>query len=381
MTIPVLKLPDPKVAMTLSELNDVQAIAARHLSFSLTLACPLKCAHCFVNASAAQRSATLAVEAAVGYAEQMTSLYDHGIRSIGFTGGEPMMAARQLSILSEAAHHADIRTGVVTSAHWAGTPKSARETVRQYRCIQDWNISVDVYHQKFVRRQWIRNAYEAILEHNRDVTIRFSYINDPPQDEELRLLEFITTLEEASFSSQKVRSVGRGARLGIGYSHCYNPWRKPCLTTGLVVRYDGSIAPCCLNLVESRNHPFQLGKADARPLKDIHSAYMSIPLLQLIRVIGFSEVMRWIHEGGYGQRLPDPIPDEVCEICAIIMADKQMADLLVEKTSSALTQFKIAILCHRILNEDFMLQNVINRFPGLSYEIDDIKKWIDHENA
>lgn len=381
MTIPVLKLPDPKVRMTLSELTEVQAVAGGHISFSLTLLCPLHCAHCFVNASPARRSATLSVESAIGYAEQMSSLYTHGIRSIGFTGGEPLMASRQLAILSEAAHHADIRTGVVTSAFWAKTAESARETVQQYHCIQDWNISVDVHHQKFVHRKWIQNAYDAILNQNREVTIRFTYINDPLRDEELRLLEFITTLQEASFSSQRTRSVGRGAQLGIDHSHRYNPWCKPCLTTGMVVRYDGSIAPCCLNLVESRNHPFQLGKADTRSLQEIHSAFMSIPLLQLIRVIGFSEVIRWIHEGGYADRLPDPLPDEVCEICAILMTDRKMADLLIEKTSSSDIQLKIAILCSQILKENFMLHAVMDRFPDMSHQINDIEKWIDNDDA
>ena len=42
--------PNPKLALTLRELSACQHLARTHITFSLTLACPLKCAHCIVDA-------------------------------------------------------------------------------------------------------------------------------------------------------------------------------------------------------------------------------------------------------------------------------------------------------------------------------------------
>ncbi len=79
--------PSTRVTMTLDELGKMQAVAGIHLTFSLTLACPLSCAHCIGDASPDKGKTTMPVEIARHYAEQMPELFDHGIRIIGLTAG------------------------------------------------------------------------------------------------------------------------------------------------------------------------------------------------------------------------------------------------------------------------------------------------------
>ena len=359
----MIQLPDPKVALTLGELKAIQAIAAGHLTFSLTLACPLKCAHCIVNAAPDLGKTTMPFEVAQGYARQMAELAEYGIRSVSFTGGEPFLARRQLEVLAEAADRAGIVSGVVTAAHWAKSHESARKVVEQFASIRCWDISVDVFHEEYIGLDCVKNAYDALIAQGRRVTIRFTY-SDPPTEDELRILGFISTLSEASFSCQRVRAVGRGSFLDVKTEHHYNPWVKPCLTQGMVIRYDGSISPCCLNLVEERRHPFQFGDARARPLKVIHQDYMSMPLLQIIRSIGFSELMRWLREAGLDARLPKELPDEVCELCSLMMRDKVVADFLKQKTSEPEVQLRIAVISSQVLGENQMLSAVLERFAG-----------------
>lgn len=363
--VPRLELPNPEVSLTLDELTAVQAAAHSHITFSLTRACPLRCAHCIVDAAPELAKTTMPLEVAEYYAAQMQDLADYGIRNVSFTGGEPLLARCQLAVLSQAAGHARIASGVVTAAHWAHSAEAARQVVAQFPAIHSWDISADAFHEPFVPLTYVEHAYRAAIDAGRRVTIRYT-CSEPPSAHDTKVLEFITTLEEASFSCQYVRPVGRGVGVPGAARHNYNPWVKPCLTQGMVVRYDGSIAPCCLNLVEDRNHPFQLGDARSRPLREVHSEYMAIPLLQMIRSIGFSELMRWLRDAGLDSRLGPQLPEEVCQICALMMRDPVIAKFLKDKAAAPETQLKIAVISARTLGEYQMLHVVTERFADAS---------------
>jgi pyruvate-formate lyase-activating enzyme len=366
MTLPPaepITLPDPRVRMTLEDLRAVQSIAARHITFSLTLACPLTCAHCIVDAAPNKGATTMPVETARRYAEQMPALAAQGIRSLSFTGGEPLLARQQLRLLSDAAHAAGMTSGVVTAAHWATSVPAARKVVDEFPGIACWDISVDAYHEKFIGLERIRNAQEAAVAAGRRVTLRFTH-DVPLTEADQRLLAFISQMPDVQIASQKVRKVGRGRELEIAESDRYNPWTKPCMTQGLVVRYDGSLSPCCMNLVEERRHPFQLGDARERPLTDIHRDYMAQPLLQLIRAIGFTELLRWLEEAKLDGLLPDRLPDDACDVCALVVTDERMASVLARRAAEPANQLRIAVLASRLLGEHTMLHTVIRRFSA-----------------
>lgn len=370
-----IELPNPEVAMTLDELSAFQNVAASHLTFSLTLSCPLRCAHCIVDASPEKTDTTMPLDVAEYYAAQMTDLYSYGIRSMSFTGGEPFVARAQLKVLSEAAAATGITCGVVSAAPWARTRSSADKTVAAFPGIRCWDISADAHHEPYVSRDAIRNAYDALLAAGRRVTIRYSY-SDPPSDADKDLLEFIAELDQARFAAQRVRAVGRGATLGIQVGHRYNPWLKPCLTQGMVVRYDGTISPCCLNLVEARSHPFQLGDARVKPLTELHAEYLAQPLLQLIRSVGLRDLYVWIQEAGLDSELPPLLPDEACEVCELFMKNERIADYLKQRAEEPTMQLKIALITFKTLGEPQLLAAVLDRFRDRQ---DEIEGW--HEAA
>ena len=222
--------PDPKLPLRLEQLARVQTIASNHLTFSLTLACPLKCGHCIVDAGPEKGHTTMPVEIAELYAGQMADLWEHGIQVVSFTGGEALLALRQLKILSEAATAVGMRCGVVTAAHWARTPAAAAKTIQELPGIGVWDISIDSYHEPFVPFDNVRRAYEAAIEHGRRATIRFAY-HDPIRPEDERILEFVGSFaDEADVCSQRIRSEGRAIELELEESHKYNAWTKPCIT-------------------------------------------------------------------------------------------------------------------------------------------------------
>jgi hypothetical protein len=365
----MIQLPSPEVALTLDELSAFQNVAASHLTFSLTLSCPLRCAHCIVDASPDKAATTMPVPVAEHYAAQMTDLAAYGIRSISFTGGEPFVARDQLKVLSEAAAGADITCGVVSAVPWARSRASADKTVAAFPGIRCWDISVDAHHEPYVSRQAVRHAYEALLAAGCRVTIPYSY-SEPPSETDQELLAFVSELDQARFAAQRVRAVGRGAALGIEVGHRYNPWLKPCLTQGMVVRYDGTISPCCLNLVEARSHPFQLGDARVRPLTELHAEYLAQPLLQLIRSIGLRDLYGWIQEAGLDSELPALLPDEACEVCELFMKNPRIAGYLKQRAEEPTMQLKIALVTYKTLGEAQLLAAVIERFRDRRDEVD-----------
>ncbi|MBI3950746.1 MAG: radical SAM protein [Acidobacteria bacterium] len=370
MSKPQIKEPNPRARLTLNELAKVQSIAAKHITFSLTLACPLKCAHCIVGAGPDKGYTTMPVEVARNYAAQMPALYAHGIRYISFTGGEPLLARAQLRILSTAAAEAGMECGVVTAAHWATGESITRRVVESFPGIHLWDLSVDAYHSNFVSLEKIRIAHQAIKSLGRCASLRFTY-HDPLTDEDREILKFLGTFaEESEIFSQKIRKAGRGKDLGIPDSHKFHPWRKPCITQGMVVRYDGSLGPCCISLVEERRHPFQLGDARNRPLTEIHTHYMSLPLLQLIRLIGFMEVMQWLEEADLNKELPGSLPDDVCDLCPMLFTNPRITEYLTNRVAKPENRLRIAVLASRLLGEHQMLQRTVRELREGASEIE-----------
>lgn len=347
--------PDPKIALTLEELTACQHLAATHITFSLTLSCPLNCAHCIVRAGPDKAATTMPQEIAARYGAQMRELAAYGIKGICFTGGEPFAAYSQLETISREAAAAGITASVVTSAKWAKTPRRAQSLVDRFSGISRWDISFDSHHLPWVQIGHIRNALEAVRGVGRKATIRVTY-SDPLTTGDREVIGALEEIGETEWIGQAMRPVGRGERLAPNNIHGWSPWIKPCLTQGMVVRYDGTVAPCCLNLVESRQHPFDFGDPHSDSLVTLHRRFLSDPLLQLIRVFGFSHIREWIDAEGLAQRLPDPLPEEVCELCVGIMHDPVLTEVLVRRTTTDDVPLKIAILAAKLLGEDEMLR-------------------------
>ncbi|RYE88067.1 MAG: radical SAM protein [Hyphomicrobiales bacterium] len=358
-----------KTLVTPAELAREQTAAASHLTFTMTLACPLRCAHCIVGAGPEKGYTTMPLAIAERYAAQMGELYDHGIRMISFTGGEPLLARPQLRVMSDAAAAAGMTCGVVTAAHWASSPDRARAVVEDFPGLSVWDLSLDVYHQPYFPYAYVRTAYEAARACNRFAIVRFAY-HDPPtaEDEEaVAFLEGFAAPEDVR--TQRIRAVGRAEDLATPLAARDSTFLKPCMTKGLVVRYDGTTAPCCINLVEERRHPFQFGDARTRPLTELHAEYLRHPLLQMIRVLGFGEVAAWLKQAGLDSVLPAEMPEDVCDLCPHLMTNSQAAALMVERCSDPETRLKIAILARHVLDEPRMLEHAVDELAPVMRDL------------
>lgn len=347
-----------KKSLTLGELASYQRRAGSHLTFSLTLACPLRCEHCAVDAGPEHAASTVDVELACRYVQQMPALKALGIKSISFTGGEPLLAKEPLHLLSTAAGEFGMTCGLVTAAHWAQSNDDAQRIIASFPAIHSWDFSIDRFHHKFVPIHIVRRGFEAARSQGKSVMLRFA-CDIPPTAADLQIWDEVRSFAtEKDISIQKLRKIGRGQNIKTVITPDELK-ATPCLTQGLIVRHDGSIGPCCVSLAEERNHPFQFGNSRFRSLTEIYEDYMCHPLLQLIRVIGFSEPVRWLLEAGMEEFISEPMPEDACDLCFHIFTNQEIGAYLEQRAALPANRLRIAVLVSKALKEHLMLRNTV----------------------
>jgi organic radical activating enzyme len=330
-----------------TELLRFQRQASRHVAFSLTEACPLRCAHCIVATVLPRERyrVTLSLEQAQSYAEQLPALREFGVERVSFTGGEPLLAPEQLSLLSEAAAGTGMRCTVVTACHWAKTRESARRTILKLPHIQNWHLSTDRFHEEFLPVEFVARAAEAAVGEGRTVIVRMA-VNSSPTEEDRRVFESLkgSLPGGVEVAIQSVSKVGRAEDLDIEVP-AGNRSGIPCLSTGMVVRHDGTVSPCCSSLIDQRaGHPFQYERAETAGLAETYEAWQADPLLRLIRSVGFGPLLNWVREDDPDHPVLTSVPDHPCDICTGLWKRPGTAESLRSRCDTEGVRRKVAEL-------------------------------------
>jgi pyruvate-formate lyase-activating enzyme len=310
-------------AMTGDALLALQRASCRHLGFSLTRACPLRCRHCIVATLSAGEAARVTVSApqAEAYAQELAELRALGIERVSFTGGEPFLALGPLATLSAAAAASGMRCTVVTACHWAKTEKSAARLLDRFPDIHAWHLSTDVFHEEFLPADHVLTAARAVLAAGREVVVRMA-VGHPPTAADQRLHQRLVDElpEDAELSVQPVVKAGRAADLDL----TVNPARGrnvPCPSTGPLVRDDGSVSPCCSALIDQPDvGPFELPPA-GDGLVAMYRAWVGDRALRLVRSVGFAPFLAWIAQDMPEHPVLRAIPDHPCETCTALWAE------------------------------------------------------------
>ena len=344
-----------KLPLSGDELREYQKLHSQHVTFSLTESCPLRCAHCIVaTVSASDHSRTMPVARAEAYASQLPELAKRGVKFLSFTGGEPLLARRQLKLLSDGARRAGLECHVVTACHWATSAATAEKVIASLPAISCWHLSTDVFHSEYVTIDHVVRAAKAATKLGRSVVIRLS-ITLPQSPEIIAIYDGIRkTLPDVPIHVQPIIGMGRGASVPSSVETADVPeW--PCMPLGMVVRFDGSISPCCAGLVDTRDgHPFQYPNADVAGIAGAHKAWCTDPLLQLIRAAGFGPLMAWLQEIAPQHRVLEETPRNPCDFCVRLWSDFSVAPALRERISKEENRSKVAELVHEVFGETFM---------------------------
>lgn len=124
--------------------------------------CTAECRHCCMNSSPAR-------EHMLTYAQiesALRQLFKNDIKVVVFAGGEPTLLGDDLLKSIAFCRLNGVVSRIVTNAYWAHSLEAAREKCRELRDagLDEFNVSMDDYHEPYIAFDRVRNAYRAALE-------------------------------------------------------------------------------------------------------------------------------------------------------------------------------------------------------------------------
>ncbi len=354
----------PPHGMTCSakELIVFRSLSAKHVTFSLTETCNLKCKHCVISsAPVASKERTLPMSDAQNYAKQLPQLWRQGVKFVGFTGGEPLMAPEQLSLLSKAAFLTGMQCGIVTSCDWATSKEAIERVVKSFPSVSHWGLSTDVFHQEFVPLENVLQAAKVILSMERTVTLRMA-VSDSFTEKQLSIYNDLKTRLPGSVPIliQHIIRMGRGISLNSKDVQTEMPYSY-CIPTGMAIHYDGTISPCCCRLfVKQTEHPFQYGNANDIGLAKAHNLWCTDPLLQLMRGAGLTPLLQWLADAHKDNEILTKSFSHPCDLCIELWKDPCLREELRRRAELPEIRKKTADLNEALFGERYMKQDFLD---------------------
>lgn len=279
------------------DLLRLQAQAERTLVISATRKCPLSCKHCITRSSPRAPGPILSPNLARVMAADFRTMHGEGLENVSITGGEPILALEAVSVIANAAQQTGLRTFVVTSAAWATTPETAQRVVARVGPVTGWDIGTDAWHAQEMPLERIAHAINAISETGASITLRACLTDDPEDQRRMRDALVALANGRGEIVEQSVRSIGRAdhratsGRIGLP--------KRPCVSTGLFVRADGSTGPCCAGLAYEAPDSYPMDYGVIKETGDLHAvwrAWRDDGLLDVMRSASLAALEGWLPE-------------------------------------------------------------------------------------
>jgi organic radical activating enzyme len=310
------------------------------LTISLTNRCPLQCEHCIVNASYF-RGNDLDQDMIRHIGEQLHTLQG-SVKLISVTGGEPFLREYELKLLLKMAHPW-LKIGVVTSGYWARSLNDAIDLVNEYPEISHYNISTDIYHQRFVPLEYIRNAYQAVKSRQKTAVIRFTE-GYGSSEIESQLLREIQSFAGNEVAVQDLIPFGRAGQLKQQFPYTAQKPPIPCLSDGPLICEDGKVLPCCSALASIKNeHPLILGSVKLHELPVIYKNIHTNTIFQFLRLWGSGRLFQLLKATSLSGLLPKKHLDfNPCYTCAMLFSKPEICEYLTKMALDAEVRLKVA---------------------------------------
>lgn len=131
------------------------------LMLMVTLGCNSECTHCCFACSPQKLSLSMTENEMISYIEQV---HEYGIRSVTFTGGEPMLLNLEAPMLS--ANDLGMQIDIRTNAFWAKDYDKAFNILQylQFLGLIRLGLSYDGYHAEAISPNCVMNALRAARE-------------------------------------------------------------------------------------------------------------------------------------------------------------------------------------------------------------------------
>ena len=261
-----------------------------HIAVSLTDKCPLRCKHCIVSAVHGGRVDLISARKLAKRIEDELLTDNHRIGMISFTGGEAPLARDSFKSLGQAARDSGVKTALITSGYWASTDKSALAFLDNHSFLDKLTVSIDRYHQEYLSVDVALNAIKAANSARLPSSVRLSRQRIDPQSDDL--IKYIESQVENEIEIQFLVDGGRAENeVPDDFVADDDQVLSQCFTTGPHIDYDGSMLPCCSNLIHiERDHSLRLGNVFDMPLGKMLDRYYENQLLTTLRIFGWDYI-------------------------------------------------------------------------------------------
>jgi organic radical activating enzyme len=311
----------------------------KNIGLLMTFRCQVACPHCIIEAGP-HRTEHMRLDDTFDWIEQIAAYRDGHIRVVSLTGGEPFIDLGALKAISEFAERQGLFVSAVTNAYWADTPERAVRILEELSALKMLQISSDVYHQKHIPFERVKNAVGASRACQVPFTLAVCTENDKDPDylALMRQLEKITD-PESIYTAITFRA-GRALKKGDGHHYELSP-DPPITSCGAgsspIIFPDGRVIACIGPIIDlTEAHPLVLGNLNHNTLEEILDGAEVNPILHAIRLWGPRKLIAMLQSAGLGTHLPDQyIKDSVCHACYELMSRPAITQFLEELSRDA----------------------------------------------
>jgi organic radical activating enzyme len=297
----------------------------RNVGLLVTYHCQAACAHCILRAGPDRRE-EVRLEDARDWIRQVASYRRHYVYVLSLTGGEPFSNLSLLRAVMEFAVESGLYVSAITNGFWAASRARAKELLRSLPEICFLSISTDLYHQKYVPFETVRNAVWAIQECG--IPFYLTVVTDNENDPEYRRVysELLKLTRPENIRTGITFPVGRAAEMpsGLNYSLCEEAPKEACQAASSPCIFpDGRVYGCIGPLFElQEEQPLFLGDLRASSVAEVFDRSETNVLLHALRLWGPSRLISLLTDAGLGDHLPKKyVSGSICHACHGLLAD------------------------------------------------------------
>ena len=299
----------------------LRSIPAAGISLALTRRCPLSCAHCATNSTFSSEEAP--ADMFLRFVDSFT-IEDHP-EALAISGGEAFLRPALLQDLAERAALVGCRTLALSGMFWAKTKRIPPPIKRAIDALDHFSCSLDVFHEREVRREDVYRVLETLLSEGKDVSIHVVGLDagDPYLAE--RTAEIRDVFDDrVPMLVNGVNAYGRAAEwMEVPDEIETGPVQpNPCaLAAWPLVAFDGTVVACGNDDVVDGPAPdhLRLGHANVDGWPEVRARTLASNLLRAIRTFGPEHLVER-HGSGVIRC------DGYCSTCRQIPADPALAE-------------------------------------------------------
>ena len=331
----------------------------RNVGLLLTYHCQASCAHCILRAGP-DRHEEVNVEDARIWIRQIASYRDHYVAVLSLTGGEPFSNLKLLREVMELAAESRLYVSVVTNGFWAARREKAKELLQSLPQICFLSISTDIYHQKFVPFEHVRNAVWAAQECGIPHYITITTENKSDVDYLRVNSEVLKLTGPENIRTGITFPVGRAAQMQVplAYKIGDGPPKEACQAASSPCIFpDGRVYGCIGPLIElEHDHPLLLGNLREASVAEVFDRSETNVVLHALRLWGPSRLISLLQEAGLSRYLPtEYVAGSICNACYSLLSNAKVREWLSQLEQDAEFRRKVAYGRLYYLDETGML--------------------------